>query len=199
MGSIILGITTTLLGIAGTLAAIWLKYYLDSRKKNTGCVVQRTVIQDTEILSRLDEIREEIEASRVSIMCFHNGGEYYSGRSMQKLSCAYESVSPGISRTQLSIQNIPVSSCLTTISNLIEHREFHCYDVIQNYPDGGCRNLMIQNGVKSIYQYVILDLKRRAIGVLKVEFVLDRRELSKKEDEAMQSLAIKFSGYLTTH
>ena len=99
------------------------KYQVENKKKNTECVVQRTVIQDTEILSRLDEIREEIEASRVSITCFHNGGEYYSGRSMQKLSCAYESVSPGISRTQLSIQNIPVSSCLTTISNLIEHRE----------------------------------------------------------------------------
>jgi len=199
MGSVILAIVTTLLGIAGTLAAIWLKYYLENRKKNVECIVQKTVIQDTEILNRLDEIREETGASRVSIMCFHNGGEYYSGRSVQKLSCAYESVSPGISRTQLSLQNIPVSSCLTTISNLIENREFHCYDVVQNYPDSGCRNIMIQNGVKSIYQYVILDLKRRAIGVLKAEFVLDLKELSDDEDDAMQSLSIKVSGYLTSH
>ena len=89
MESVLLGILTTVLGIVGTLSAIWLKYYLDKKAKARECVVQRTVDEDSEIIERLEELKDEIGADRISIFSFHNGGEYYSGRSMQKLSCSY--------------------------------------------------------------------------------------------------------------
>ncbi len=197
MGELIFGLITTVIGIAGTLAAIWFKDYLERRKKSNECVVTKTVEEDSEIVFRLEEIRDEIGADRISVFCFHNGGEYYSGRSMQKMSCAYEVVTPGVSRTQLSSMNIPVSACLSTITRLIENKEFHCYDVEANYPEGGCKYYLIENGVKSTYQYVIMDLKKRAIGILRADFVVEPEEISSESDKSLKMLSIKLSGYLT--
>ena len=48
---------------------------------------------------------------------------------MQKLSCSYEVVQPGVSRTQRSMLNIPVSACLVTLQNLMENKGFtNTYD-----------------------------------------------------------------------
>lgn len=196
MESVLLGILTTILGIVGTLSAIWLKYYLDKKSKARECVVQRTVDEDTIILDRLEELKSEIGADRISIFSFHNGGEYYSGRSMQKLSCSYEVVSNGVARMQLSMQNIPVSACLTTVRNLVDNKEFHCYDVDLNYPESGCKAYLIEYGIKSTYQYAIFDLNRRVIGILRADFVLDKEELSDASYETMKYTAIKLSGYL---
>lgn len=198
MESVLLGIITTVLGIVGTLLAIWLKYYLDKKSKARECIVQRTVDEDTEILDRLDELKNEIGADRISIFSFHNGGEYYSGRSMQKLSCSYEVVSNGVARMQLSMQNIPVSACLTTVRNLVENKEFHCYDVDLLYPESGCKSYLIDYGVKSTYQYAIFDLNRRVIGILRADFVLDRERLSEDAYDTMKYTAIKLSGYLVS-
>jgi hypothetical protein len=198
MESVLLGILTTVLGIIGTLSAIWLKYYLERKAKSRECVVQRTVDEDSEILDRLDELKNEIGADRISIFSFHNGGEYYSGRSMQKLSCSYEVVRPGIARHQMRLQHIPVSACLTTVRNLVENKEFHCYDVDLLYPESGCKSYLIDYGVKSTYQYAIFDLNRRVIGILRADFVLDKERLSDDGYDTMKYTAIKLSGYLVS-
>ena len=196
MESVLLGILTTVLGIIGTLSAIWLKYYLDKKAKARECVVQRTVDEDSEIIERLEELKDEIGADRISIFSFHNGGEYYSGRSMQKLSCSYEVVRPGIARHQMRLQHVPVSACLSTIKHLIERKEFLCYDVDRDFPESGCKSYLIEYGVKSTYQYAIFDLNRRAIGILRADFVLDKEKINTKETDALRYTEIKLSGYL---
>ena len=106
MSDIYLGTLTAVISVIGTLTAIWFKYYLDRKKHGSDCVVKRAINDIDEMTYLLDEIKDEIKADRVSIMSFHNGGEYYSGKSMQKISCSYEVVSPGISRSILDLQNI---------------------------------------------------------------------------------------------
>ena len=110
MLEVLIPIFTTIIGVGGTLLTIWLKHRLDARKKDDSCIIVETVKDDVEIITKLDEIKDEIGADRVSIFSFHNGGEYYSGKSMQKLSCSYEVVQPGVSRTQMDMLNIPVSA-----------------------------------------------------------------------------------------
>ena len=134
MLEVLIPVLTALVGVFGTLGAIWLKYFLESRKKSTECIIDRTIKEDTEIITKLEDVKNEIGADRVSVFSFHNGGEYYSGKSMQKLSCSYEVVTPGVSRTQLDMQNIPVSACLTTLQPLMENKEFHCRDVEKKLP-----------------------------------------------------------------
>ena len=196
MLEVLIPVLTTLIGVVGTLGTIWLKHYLDSRKKQSECIIDRTIKEDSEIITKLENIKDEIGADRVSVFSFHNGGEYYSGKSMQKLSCSYEVVRPGVSRTQLEMQNIPVSACLTTLQPLMENREFHCYDVEKNYPESACKYKLLENGVKSTYQYAIFDLNKKAIGVLRSDFVLDKEELSDDAHKSLKYTAIKLSGYL---
>ncbi len=197
MDDVLLGILTTILGIVGTLLAIWLKYYLEKRKnEEEECPVHCAVEDDTEILLRLEEIKLEIGADRVSIFSFHNGGEYYSGKSMQKLSCSYEVVSPGVARQQITMQNVPVSACHVTLQKLMENKEFHCYDVDTNYPESGCKSYLVDFGVKSTYQYCIFDLNRKAIGIIRADFVLDKEELTEDGHNSLKYTAIKISGYL---
>ena len=191
----IIGVSTTIIGVVGTLSAIWLKHYLE-RRKQQACIIDQTVQEDTEIITRLDELKDEIKADRISIFSFHNGGEYYSGKSMQKLSCSYEVVQPGVARTQLNMQNIPVSACLTTLRHLMENKEFHCYDVDANYPESACKYQLVENGVKSTYQYAVFDLNKKAIGILRADYVLDQEELSDDGHDALKYLAIKLPGYL---
>jgi hypothetical protein len=196
MLEILIPVLTAVIGVGGTLLAIWLKHYLDARRKKDDCIIDRTVKEDTEIITKLDEIKDEIGADRVSIFSFHNGGEYYSGKSMQKLSCSYEVVQPGVSRTQMDMLNIPVSACLVTLQNLMENKEFHCYDVEKNYPESACKFSLLENGVKSTYQYAIYGLNKKAIGLLRTDFVLDKKELSDEAHSSLKYTAIKLSGYL---
>jgi len=196
MGDILLGISTTIIGVVGTLLAIWLRYYLEAKKAKKACKISKTVEEDCEIVSKLESMMETISADRISIFQFHNGGEYYSGKSMQKISCTYEAVKKGVSRTQMNMQNIPVSSCLETMRRLIENREFHCRDVENNYPESLCKHALIENGVKSTYQYIILNLDKKAIGMLRADFVLDQEDLSEEDDKTLNIFALKLSGYL---
>ena len=48
----------------------------------------------------------------------------------------------------------------------MENKEFHCVDVEENYPESACKFQLIQNGVKSTYQYAIFNLERKAIGII---------------------------------
>ena len=196
MLEVLIPVLTALVGVFGTLGAIWLKYFLESRKKSTECIIDRTIKEDTEIIAKLEDVKNEIGADRVSIFSFHNGGEYYSGKSMQKLSCSYEVVTPGVSRTQLDMQNIPVSACLTTLQPLMENKEFHCRDVEKNYPESACKYKLLENGVKSTYQYAIFDLNKKAIGILRADFVLEKEDISDDAHKSLKYTAIKLSGYL---
>ncbi len=196
MLEILIPVLTAIIGVVGTLVAIWLKHNLESRRKEETCIINKTVEEDIEIITRLEEVRDEINADRISIYSFHNGGEYYSGKSMQKLTCSYEVVQPGVSRTQLLAQNIPVSACLGTLQSLMENKEFHCIDVENNYPESGCKYQLLEHGVKSTYQYAIFNLERKAIGVIRADFVGEIKELTPEQEKVLKYSAIKLSGYL---
>ena len=196
MHEVYLGILTTLIGVGGTLTAIWFKYYLNRQKNKHNCIIDQTVREDGELLSKLEDVRSELSADRISIFSFHNGGEYYAGKSMQKFSCSYEVVNQGVSRTQLDIQNIPVSACLPTLRPLVNDKEYHCYDVNRNYPESFCKYKLIEGGVKSVYQFAIFDLNKNAIGIIRADYVNKKVKLTKDVLETLKYLAIKLPGYL---
>tara|TARA_S200002703_G_scaffold54569_2_gene47183 strand:- start:55 stop:654 length:600 start_codon:yes stop_codon:yes gene_type:complete len=197
MEEVLLGLGTAVVGVVGTLSAIWLKHYLERKKaEKDKCIVHQTVKEDVEIISRVEDMIQEVNADRISIFQFHNGGEYYSGKGMQKMTCTYEAVKPGVSRTQMGMQNVPVSACYATLEKLIENKEFHCMDVEANYPESACKYGLLENGVKSTYQYAIFNLDKKAIGMLRADFVLEVEELNESADNALRYFAIKLSGYL---
>ena len=197
MSEILLPLITTVVGIAGTLGAIYLKSYLEqkSKTKNKG-KIEVCIDDDYKILTGLDELLTELDADRITIYSFHNGGEFYSGKSMQKMSISYEVVGRGISRNHLKTQNIPVSASLTTLKPLVEDKEFHIVDVAKDYPEGLCKYHLEEEGTKSTYQWALIDLNSNLIGMLRVDFVKDHVQLSKTKLKSALVSVIKLPGYL---
>ena len=70
-------VVTALVGILGTILTIWLKHKLKKKEVDV-CPVGKCITEDAELLNKLEEILGDIDADRISIYSFHNGGEFYS-------------------------------------------------------------------------------------------------------------------------
>jgi hypothetical protein len=198
MSDIYLGIVTALIGVGGTLITLWYKHKLESRKKavdDQRCPISECIVEDTLIMTKLKDVLDEIDADRICIFSFHNGGHYYSGKSMQKMSMSYEQTDNGISSIQLEKQNIPVSACLVSVKPTLENGSFNFYDT-QSYPEGLCKYYLLKDGVKSTYQWPIIDLSNNAIGIVRIDFVKSKTGLSDDDAEKLQLLAKQLPGYL---
>ena len=194
--SIWIPVLTTLIGSATTLLVIWYKHKLSVKASYAKeGPIEKCVGEDMEDIENLEGITKELGADRVSIFSFHNGGQFYSGKSMQKMSISYEVVSEGIASIQLDKQNIPVSACVTTLKPLVDYGEFHCRR-IKEYPDGLCKYHLEKDGIKSTYGYAIMDLEDKAIGMLRMDYVKKEKWLNDEEFEALRTFALKLPGYL---
>ena len=192
----IIPIITALIASGTTLGVIWLKHFLKQRAITAKeGPIEKCVGEDVEIIENLKEISKELGADRVSIFSFHNGGQYYSGKSMQKMSISYEVVSEGIASIQLEKQNIPVSACVTTLKPLVDYGEFHCCD-IKDYPEGLCKYHLLKDGVRSTYQYAIMDLEDKAIGMVRMDYIKKEKWLNDEEFETLRIFSLKLPGYL---
>ena len=83
MSELIVPVVTAIIGIFGTLLALWYrnkleKAKLEKAKLDMECPIGKCVMEDAELLNKLEEILKEIKSDRISIYSFHNGGEYYS-------------------------------------------------------------------------------------------------------------------------
>jgi len=193
---ILIPVITTVIGSITTLVVLFLKHKwtLKASHAKEG-PIEKCVGEDVEIVENLKEISKQLGADRVSIFSFHNGGQFYSGKSMQKMSISYEVVSDGIASIQLEKQNIPVSACVTTLKPLVDFGEFHCCD-IKDYPDGLCKYHLIKDGVKSTYQYAIMDLEDKTIGMIRMDYIKKGKWLNDEQFEDLRVFALKLPGYL---
>tara|TARA_R110000803_G_scaffold95198_2_gene163004 strand:- start:1423 stop:2043 length:621 start_codon:yes stop_codon:yes gene_type:complete len=198
MEELLLPIFTAIIGVAGTLLALWYKHKLDLKKSlliEENCVVAECVREDSAVVNKLKDVLSETNADRICIFSFHNGGYFYSGKSMQKMSMSYEVVDNGVSSIQLEKQNIPVSACTTTLGPLMEHGEFFNVNT-KEYPEGLCKYHLLQDGVKSTYYWVIIDIQNKAIGVVRLDFVKRKTKLSSEDQNLMEELSKQLPGYL---
>ena len=193
----IIPVITALVGVVGTLVAIKYKdKLLKSRlEEEHVCPIGECISEDIVVIGKLREVLDETSADRIAIYSFHNGGTFYSGKSMQKMSMSYEECDNGISNVMLNKQDIPVSACITTLRPLMENGEFYCVDT-NDYPEGLCKYHLKNDGVKSTYKYPIIDLHKNVIGMISVDFVKRKTRLDDKDHDSLKLLASQLPGYL---
>jgi hypothetical protein len=190
-------IITTVIGSITTILVIKYKHKLDRLKSEEEiCAISTCVAEDTIILSKLKEVLDDISADRICIFSFHNGGHYYSGKSMQKMSISYEQTDNGISSVQLEKQNIPVSACISTIKPTMENGEFYAPDT-KEYPEGLCKYHLLKDGVKSTYHWPLIDLHDNAIGIVRIDYVKRKTKLSDDDAVKLELLSSQLPGYLS--
>ena len=192
-------IITTIIGSITTILVIKYKHKLDKIKSDDEiCAIGQCIIDDTLVLTKLKEVLDDISADRICIFSFHNGGTFYSGKSMQKMSMSYEQIDNGISSIQLDKQNIPVSACITTIKPTIENGEFYAPDT-KEYPEGLCKYHLLEDGVKSTYYWPLIDLHNNVIGMVRIDYVKRKTKLSDDDASKLELLSSQLPGYLIGH
>ena len=75
--------------------------------------------RDGDIINLLYHFRHDYSIRRILIMKFHNGGSYYTGEGISKVTAAYESMSANVNPVQQNYQAI-TSSVLSDSPALVE-------------------------------------------------------------------------------
>ena len=187
-------------GVIGPIAILYIKHLLDKKKKKPDMVVD--VLKVSELVThKIEEIREGVNADRVWLTQFHNGGHFYpTGKSITKFSIMYETVNTGVSSVQTNYQNIPVhlfSKSLNqlVIADLIEIPDFE--DVtIATY---GLRYAAEESGCKSSYLFAVKSIDNKFIGVLGIDYTKDKTQL---DDDVINNIMVHASslgGVLINH
>jgi hypothetical protein len=189
-----------LTGIAGPLIIIFVKNYLDSRKKPDD-MVKEAIEVSTLVSAKIEHIKEEFGADRVWISQFHNGGHFYpTGKSIAKFSLFYETVKPGITSIQGFFQNIPVALFSKSVNELLENDIVSITDFKdEKVATFGLKYIAEDYGCKSVYLFAIKSIDGKFIGTLGLDFTKRKTTLSIEDSNHLLNYATSIGGVLMNH
>lgn len=189
-------IETFLLGLASIIVAIGvLIKAIKSTKKEIDSLPKKIKKQaniDDLIISKMEEVKEQLNADRVQIYDFHNGGHYANGRSALKVSCSYEVCRTGIQPKQSQLQSIPIS-CISKFTNkILNDEKFEVKDLEEIKEEmPATYQLKKDMNLNSFYDVALKNSKNETIGFLAVQFVKNPYNVkTEKDKEAI--LKLKF-------
>lgn len=90
------------------------------KKKHKEGLSEEFTNAKAELDAKTEALREALDSQRTSVSVFHNGGHYFTGESIKKLSMVSESVdnSGMLEPTKNETQNVPVGPYLRNLSLL---------------------------------------------------------------------------------
>lgn len=182
-----------ILGIGGVVVAL-LKTYKNT-KKEFGSISNKLKHQapiDNQIIEELEQLKESVNADRVQIYDFHNGGHYANGRSALKTSCTYEVCRSSVQAKQPQLQAIPISCIPKFVSTLLENGKFEVSD-LDKIKDSMPSTYQLKKNMKvtSFYDIILNDKNGNPIGFLAIQYVKNPYNI-KYESDREKVLKTKF-------
>ena len=147
---------------------------------------------DMKIHSRLEEIKEYLNADRVQIYDFHNGDHYANGRSALKTSCSFEVVRNGIEGHQKELQAVPLSCIPQFVQALLQSGKLkvnNLEDIRSTMPS--TYQLKKGQNVASFYDIILNDEEGEPVGFLAFQYTKINC-VNFTEEEENQILKLKF-------
>ncbi len=186
-------------GVISPVTILLLKNWLE--KKNKPDMVADTLQVGELVTHKLEEIRDEIDADRVWLIQFHNGGHFYpTGKSMAKFSMIYETVNFKVSSIQNNFQNIPVNLFSKSINQLLNN------DIIEipDYKDEtiatfGLKYIAEESGCKSGYLFSVKSIDDKFIGILGVDYTRKKTKLNDDTVNRLVNQSSTIGGVLMNH
>lgn len=153
--------------------------------------VKKQALYDNIIIEKMESLKEYLNADRVQVYDFHNGGHYANGRSALKTSCTYEVVRSGITPKQNLLQAIPLSFLPKFISQLLndDSMEIKQLDQIKEAMPSTYQLKKSQN-INSFYDIVLNNKAGEPIGFLAIQFVKNKYSINEKGKQEV--LRLKF-------
>lgn len=159
--------------------------------------VSKAIKYEDLIAHKLDKIKDSFKVDRVWLLEFHNGSHKFSGKSMQKFSVTYEVASPGIAREGQTTQNIPTSLFSKFFKTLSDKDSFIVNDVSNvNITNSSLQSFFESRGTKSFFAIGIRNIENFLIGVLCLETISNKTEMSEAKISDLKKDANILSGYL---
>ena len=183
--------------IVGPLLVTRYRHYLNNKTKvdPIKSALQTNMLVD----DQLEQIKDELDACRVWISQFHNGGNFYpTGKSIQKFSIFHEMYTPGVSPISDTFKNIPVSLFSKPISHLYSDGEI----LISNYKKGnhfGLKTFAEGTGSKSSYLFALNSINDEFIGTLGIEYCSRVKKLSEEQLNTARTKSISIGTLLSTY
>jgi hypothetical protein len=192
-------ISSLFTAIIGPIAVHIMKERLEKRKKND--ILKEALRKNALLSSKVEDIKEQTKADRVWVMQFHNGGTFYpTGKSVQKFSMFYETVSPSILSIQSSFQNIPVSLFSKSINQLLENDVIAIADFKNDLLDTyGLKYIAEENGCKSAYLFAVKTIDGKFMGVLGIDYVKKKHDFDQEDINHLLIEATMLGGELMKH
>ena len=187
-------------GVVGPLILLLARYILAHRNKHKD-PIKESAKAGTVVVKKLEEIQEYVGSDRIWITQFHNGGHFYpTGKSIQKDSMVYELVSQYATSIRHNFQNIPINLFSRSINHLLEED----YIAIKDFQDHaeptyGLRYIAGETGVKSCYMFALKSIESKMIGVLSIEFVKNKAEISHEDLEQLHVYAGQIGVLIDTY
>lgn len=193
-------IVAFLTGVAGPILVMFVKNYLDSKKKPSDMVADAVEVGNL-ISAKIEHIKEEFGVDRVWVSQFHNGGHFYpTGKSIAKFSIFYETVKVGTSSIQSNFQNIPVNLFSKSINELLENDVIEISDFkddsVATY---GLKYVAEDTGCKSGYLFAIKSIDGKFIGTLGLDYTKRKTKLDMESINHLAVHASAIGGVLMTH
>ena len=183
--------------VVGPLLVTRYRHYLNNKTKvdPIKSALQTNMLVD----DQLEQIKDELDACRVWISQFHNGGNFYpTGKSIQKFSIFHEMYTPGVSPISDTFKNIPVSLFSKPISHLYSDGEI----LISNYKKGnhfGLKTFAEGTGAKSSYLFALNSINDEFIGTLGIEYCSRVKKLSEEQLNTARTKSISIGTLLSTY
>ena len=192
-------IITGIFSVVVAFGTVWLKHYLDNKKKATDeenyeRISQQDIDSMLEVQEFLEDFREKWGFDRVGIFQFHNGGKFFHGIPMKKYSQTFESVSHGVSKSKEHNQGVFVTEHPSLMKHLSEKEFFHvdAEDPVLDY----IRGRVTEEGILQIFSAPIRSLSGQLIGFIQLHTVKHKVEMTEDLIVEIIDLANNLSGYL---
>jgi hypothetical protein len=140
----------------------------EKRERNSLNVNSKDSLNHTAVQELLTSLRFQLNADRVQLAQFHNGGKFLEGSPMKRFSVTHESCRPGISMESVNLHNILVSLFWCLISMLKESNSK--IRLTRALPEES--PLKTYNESKNIEAFCVLPIKKQELflGFIKAEW-----------------------------
>ena len=124
-------IVALITAVIGPLLMTWFKNKLET--KPTKKLLEEAIDLNELVSEQIEIMIDELEADRIWIAQFHNGGHFYpTGKSIKKFSIFYEQTTSDAPSVKDMFQNIPVSLFPKVFSTLYNTGEIAIHDCKNN-------------------------------------------------------------------
>jgi len=172
-----------------------IKELLVSGEKEFKQKFEATVVTSSVVNDLLDQILRDLNADRVYVFQYHNGGKNINGIPFARCSNTHERCEVGIESNIQAYQNLPLAM-YGLRNDLIAKNETIVVEDLDDIidTDKTAYNIMKQQGIKSLYTVGLYTDTCRPMGFLGVDFTRDKKILSEDDLNVLRTMAHVISG-----